>query len=151
MTIAFFGHADFRETALIKERLLSLLEKEIGGKEVSFLLGGYGAFDEFARRCTREYQTKNPNCTLVLVTPYMTISHQKNVLSLRKDLYDEILYPPIENVHPHYAIIHRNRYMGERADLVIAYVTQKSGGAYQAVTAAKRRGVRVLNLAEYEK
>ena len=150
MTITFFGHADFRETALIKESLLSLFEREVNGKEATLLLGGYGAFDEFARRCAREYQKRNPRCSLVLVTPYMSLSHQKNVLAAQKKRYDEILYPPLEGIPPRYAISHRNRYMATSADLVVAYITHRNGGAYQAVVTAKRSGVRVLNLAHYE-
>lgn len=148
MTISFFGHADFNESEGIKERLLSVLRQEAGGKEAIFLLGGRGAFDEFARRCAQEYKKENPLSALVLVTPYMSLSYQKNHLSRQAERYDEILYPPIEEVPLRYAISHRNRYMAARADLVIVYLRHKWGGAYQAFLAAKRAGKQIINLAD---
>lgn len=148
MTISFFGHADFCESEETKERLLSILRQEVGGREAICLLGGRGAFDEFARRCTAEYKRENPLCSLVLVTPYISLSYQKNHLSQQAGRYDEILYPPIENVPPRYAISHRNRYMAARADLVIVYLRRKWGGAYQAFLVAKRAGKQIINLAD---
>ena len=148
MTISFFGHADFCESEGTKERLLSVLRQEVGGREVTFLLGGRGAFDEFARLCAEEYKRENPLSDLVLVTPYITLSYQKNHLSQQAERYDEILYPPIENVPPRYAISHRNRYMAVCADLVIVYLRHKWGGAYQAFLAAKCAGKQIINLAD---
>ena len=58
------------------------------------------------------------------------------------------LYPELERVPPRFAITHRNRYMVEKADLVIAYVSRARGGAYQAYRHALRKGKTVINLAE---
>ena len=62
--------------------------------------------------------------------------------------YDGIVYPPLENVPPRYAILHRNRYMVERADLVIACITRSRGGAYQTYLHARRKGKTMINLAD---
>jgi len=48
VTITFCGHSDFCFSAEYEEILLGILEKEVGDKEADILLGGYGAFDEFA-------------------------------------------------------------------------------------------------------
>ena len=42
----------------------------------------------------------------------------------------------------------KNQCMIDRADLVVVYVNHLSGGAYQAMRYAKRKGKRILNLAE---
>ena len=47
-----------------------------------------------------------------------------------------------------YAILQRNRYMIEKADLVFAYVNKAYGGAYQAFTFAQRLGKKIINLAD---
>ena len=148
MTVTFFGHADFREGGREKEEMLSLFRRELDGMAVTFLLGGRGGFDEFARSCAREYQKENPLCTLVLVTPYLSLSFQKNHLSSGRERYDEILYPPLESVPSRFAILHRNQYMAKAADLVIVHVLQNFGGAYQGLLAARRAGKRILHFPE---
>ena len=56
------------------------------------------------------------------------------------DSADTIVPEGIENAHPRYAIIHRNYWMIDHSDYVIAYVTHTFGGAYQAVERAKKKG-----------
>jgi hypothetical protein len=56
------------------------------------------------------------------------------------DKGDTILPEGIERVHPRYAINHRNNWMIDRSEYVIAYITHPTGGAYQAVERAKRKG-----------
>jgi hypothetical protein len=46
------------------------------------------------------------------------------------------------------AIQKRHQCMIDRADLVVIYVNHSSGGAYQAMHYAERKGKRILNLAE---
>ena len=48
MTVAFFGHSEYVETYMDKERLLVLLEQKIGDSPVEFFLGEYGGFDRLA-------------------------------------------------------------------------------------------------------
>ncbi len=52
----------------------------------------------------------------------------------------------IEAVHPKYAIVWRNRWMLQRADYVIAYVTHPWGGAARFAEEGKTQGKRVINL-----
>lgn len=59
-------------------------------------------------------------------------------------LYDETIYPPLENAPPRYAIVHRNRWMAENADAVLAYVLHNWGGAYAAAKWAKQKGKNVV-------
>ena len=46
------------------------------------------------------------------------------------------------------AILLRNRYMVDRADLVVVYVERTTGGAYQALQYAQKQGKTVINLAD---
>ena len=45
-------------------------------------------------------------------------------------------------------IAYRNKYMVEKADVVIAYVMHDFGGAYATYTYAKRKGKAIFNLAQ---
>ena len=50
--------------------------------------------------------------------------------------------------HPKSAIQNRNRSMVDRSDLVVCYVDHQSGGAFQTMQYALKRGKKVINLAE---
>lgn len=50
--------------------------------------------------------------------------------------------------HPKSAIQIRNRNMVDRSDLVICYIDHQSGGAFQTMQYALKRGKKVINLAE---
>ena len=149
MIITFCGHSDYIQMAEDERSVISLLEEKIGDRHAELYLGGYGAFDEFARQCGKKYQAAHPNTKLIFVTPYITEAYQKNHLTPQKDLYDDILYPSLERVPPRLAISHRNRWMVERADFVIAYITHTFGGAYQTYAYAKRQKKEIVNLAGY--
>lgn len=77
-------------------------------------------------------------------------------LSNRKDYlekeYDEILYPPLGNVPPKFAIARRNIWMINQADYIIAYVKTHYGGAYKSLLFAAKHNKPYINLftGEYE-
>ena len=144
MTVTFCGHSDFVPSTAIEACLLSVLESQIGDSPAELLLGGYGNFDRFALRCGKIFQQTHPQVSLIYVTPYMVTERQTSVGAE----YDGIVYPPLERIPPRYAILHRNRYMVERADLVIACITRSRGGAYQTYLHARRKGKTVINLAD---
>lgn len=146
MIITFCGHSQYTGSKEDEAKILSLLTEKIGDCPAELYLGGYGAFDEFARKCGKKYQEKHPNTKLILITPYITIDYQKNRLDGQKDKYDAILYPELENVPLKFAIWHRNRWMVEKADLVIAYVNYEWGGAYQTYKYAKKKRKGIVNL-----
>lgn len=144
MTVTFCGHSDFVPSTAMEARLLSVLASQIGDSPAELLLGGYGNFDRFAFRCGKIFQQTHPSVSLIYVTPYMVTERQTSVGAE----YDGIVYPPLEHIPPRYAILHRNRYMVERADLVIACITRSRGGAYQTYLHARRKGKTMINLAD---
>ena len=148
MIITFCGHASYTPRVGDEERLLSLLDEIVGDSSAELYLGGYGAFDAFARRCGGKYQDTHPATRLVFVTPYMTEEYQKSHLEPIKHIYDAIVYPPIENVPLRFAISHRNKWMAEQADVVVAYITHEFGGAYGTYKHAKRKRKTIFNLAD---
>ena len=143
MIISFCGHSDFCKTAEYEKKMFTFFDTLIGDQPVEFYLGGYGNFDFFAYDCGNRYQKAHPNLKLVFVTPYLDLPK-----GFSECQYDEILYPPLEQVPKKFAIIHRNRFMMEQADVVIAYIEHTWGGAYQSYQYAKRKGKTIFNLAE---
>ena len=143
MIITFCGHAQFQRSEECEKKLLTFLEEKVGDSSADIYLGGYGNFDAFAYGCCKKYQESHPNISLVFVTPYLSNNH----LQYQKDIYDAILYPEIENKPLRYAITYRNRYMVEKADYIIAYVSHDWGGAYATYKHAQRKGKKIFNLA----
>ncbi len=147
MTVTFCGHSSYIENHEDKRKILKFLESSIKGKNVVFLLGGYGGFDRSAYSVASTYKKEHPNATLIFVTPYLNESYQRNHLALLKEEYDSILYPPIENRPPKFAITYRNRYMVDESDIVIAYVKRNFRGAFKTLEYAKKLNKKILNIA----
>lgn len=150
MIVTFCGHSQFSKSKECEQKLLAFLENKVGNCSAEMYLGGYGGFDNFAYDCCKQYKRTHTGVSLVFVTPYLTVEYQKNYLEFQKSRYDYIIYPEIENKPKRFAITYRNRYMVEKADLVIAYVSHKYGGAYDTYKYAKRKGKEIFNLANFE-
>lgn len=146
MIITFCGHSGFIGTKEHEQKVLDILEESVREDTAEMYLGGYGGFDEFAYHCCKMFKEKHQNTKLVFVTPYITSDYQKNHLENLKSLYDYIIYPTIEDKPKRFAIIYRNRYMVDSADLLISYIEHNYGGAYQTYRYAKRKKKRICNL-----
>ena len=96
----------------------------------------------------RSYQKSHPSVKLILVTPYLTEDYQKSRLNAEKESYDAIVYPELEHIPLKFAISHRNRWMVEQADFVVARIDHGWGGAYETCLHAKRRKKPILFLGE---
>ncbi|MBQ4160316.1 MAG: hypothetical protein IJD83_05240 [Clostridia bacterium] len=133
-TVTFCGHRtlSIAETERLRVRLYAEIEKMIFQGAAEFLLGGYGDFDRLCAKTVKALQAKYPHIKSVLVIPYLNREYNT-------ELYDCTEYPPIEAVPPRYAIVKRNAYMVERAEIVIAYVKYTFGGAWTTLEYAKRR------------
>ena len=146
MTITFCGHSNCLFSDEEKEKLKQLLIKEIRKNPTcKFYLGGYGDFDSLCLRTLRELKTDFPDIELLFITPYLDKNYSK--LELAKYYYDDVIFPPIENVPRKFAILKRNEWMVDSADLVIAYVKYSWGGAVKTVEYAKRKKKQIINLA----
>ena len=146
MIITFCGHSNFSFSDTTKDELKNLLiEKIRKNPTCKFYLGGYGDFDSLCLRALRELKIDFPDIKLLFITPYLDNNYSK--LQLAKYYYDDIIFPPIENVPRKFAILKRNEWMVDSADLVIAYVKYSWGGASKTLEYAKRKMKQIINLA----
>ena len=145
MVITFCGHSNFSSNFGDEERLLNLIEAVAQNMQVDFYLGGYGAFDAFALKCSKKYKELHPNAKLIFVTPYLDnwLNHRKDVL---EKTYDMILFPEIEHVPKKFAILKRNEWMVNQADYVFSYVKNHFGGAYRTLLYAHKHKKAYTNL-----
>ena len=117
-----------------------------------FYSGGMGEFDKKCESAVRRIKRTHPerSIRLVLVLPYLTheINRDKEYFEA---YYDDIVVPTeLMGVHYKAAIKKRNRWMVDRADVVLAYIYRDFGGAFDTTRYAYRMGKPVLNLAGKE-
>ena len=143
MKIAFCGHASYTGNEKDERRVLTLLEHITGNAPAEFFLGEHGGFDRFAYACAKRFKHHHPNAQLIWITAY----YPPRQGHLQHTEYDLVLYPPLEYVPPRYAISHRNRWLVEQADVIIACVTNSFGGAHEMYQYAKRNKKTIYNIA----
>lgn len=140
MIVTFCGHSDYISNALDEEKILAILDEQTANTQVDFYLGGYGKFDSFAYFCAKKYKALHPSARLIFITPY----YPPRETALK---YDDTIYPALEKVPRRFAISHRNKWMIEHADIVIAYVCRSFGGASDSLRLAKNRNKLIFNIA----
>ena len=141
LTCTFFGHHDCPEA--IKPKLREVLVDLIENASVElFYVGNKGAFDRMARSVLRELKREYPGIDYAVVLERMPVKPDGD--------YDDTLLPEgIETVPPRFAISWRNRWMLDRSDFVVTYITHDWGGAAQFADLALRRNKTVINLAAF--
>lgn len=145
MIISFFGHSKFISNKEDETIVLKIIKQEAAGKPVEFYLGGYGNFDEFAKKCAKKYKEEYNNTKIYFITPYIN-----KWLDIRKEYfekeYDGIIYPPLENVPLKFAISRRNEWIINKSDYIIAYVNTHYGGAYNSLLYADMHNKKYTNI-----
>lgn len=137
MICTFFGHRNTPATIdkLLRELLTELIEHH-GADE--FDVGNQGNFDAMVRR-QLEKLSKSYSINYSVVLAYLP---DKNAEPNHCPVYPE----GIETVPRKFAIHYRNKWMLNKADTVICYVSQPSSGAGQFVELAEKQGKRIFNL-----
>ena len=150
LIVSLFGHRIIEDHITVESKLYELLriviQKENG--EVEFLVGRNGDFDLMAASVIRKLkkETGKDNVFLTLVLPYQTAELRDNTEAF-ESYYDSIeICEASADCNFKYAIVARNRDMIDRSDMVVVYVKNESGGAYQALKYAEKNQKRIINL-----
>ena len=144
-TVSLFGHRRIENIFRLENQLISIIKPLLQTKSyVSFFIGRNGEFDEYAasviKRIQKEIGKENNDLTLVL--PYSVAD-----VEYYEKYYDDIIIPEtLYGAHPKSAITLKNKWMVEQSDLIIVYVEQKRGGAYNAMKYAEKRNKKIMNL-----
>lgn len=138
-TCTFFGHRDAPDTlkSSIKEKISELIIER--GVE-RFYIGNHGRFDSMVISVLGELKEFYPKIDYNVVLAYFPKG---------KNLYKNTILPEgIELCHPKSAIDFRNKWMLDRSDFVICYVTCSFGGAAKYMNRAIKQGKYIINLGE---
>ena len=136
-TVTFFGHRDTpKETeSTLRLTLIDLIENK---NATVFYVGNHGNFDAMVHRQLEDLSKIYP-IEYYVVLAYMPV---KNA-----DFNEHTILPEgIENVPRRFAINYRNKWMLDRADIVVTYVVYQIGGAWEFKKMAERKSKRVIDL-----
>lgn len=138
-----FGHRDC--FVLEESRLTDALEEQISKGVSAFYVGNQGQFDVAVRSALKKLQGRYPSVQYTVVLAYLP--EKRNAY----ESYEDTIYPEgMEAVPRKFAIVKRNRWMIERADVCICYINRTWGGAYNSVKIAQKRGLEIINLGTAE-
>ncbi len=150
LTVSLFGHRIIDDSQTVEQKLYELLRiiMSRGDREVEFLVGRNGDFDlmtaSVVRRLKKEINAENVFLTLVL--PYETAELRNNTEAF-ENFYDSIeISEASADQNFKFAIVARNRDMIDRSDMVVVYVKNQSGGAFQSLRYAEKNEKRIINL-----
>ena len=135
MTCTFFGHRDTptKIEPLLKATLQDLIENK--GVDL-FYVGNQGNFDAMVRKVLSKLSQTYPITYRVVLAYFPKEEMEYSNYTILPD--------GIEDVPPRFAISYRNKWMLEKADYVITYVTHPTGGAAQFKTMAQKQRKIVL-------
>lgn len=150
LTVSLFGHRIIEDYNAVERKLYELLRivMQRRNREIEFLIGRNGDFDLMAASLIRKLkkETGNDNVFLILVLPYETAELRNNTESF-ESYYDSIEINETKGRKSYkYAIPSRNKNMIDRSDMVIFFVKNETGGAYQALKYAEKNQKRIVNL-----
>lgn len=141
MIVTFCGHRTLENAEEVYKETVRVVEALICEGATQFYCGDMGAFDRLAARALRALKERYPQVRSTLVKAYLD-------QDMPQELYDDSVWPPLENTPPRLAIVMRNRWMADESDAVVAYVRHGWGGASNMRAYAVKKGKRVIDIAE---
>lgn len=138
-TVTFFGHRDTpKETEpILRSVLIDLIENK---NAAVFYVGNHGNFDAMVRRSLADLSKKYP------IKYYIVLAYIPGKISEPDD--HTIVPEGIENIPRRFAINYRNKWMLDRSDIVVTYVTRHFGGAWEYKRMAEKAERKVMELLE---
>ena len=136
-TVTFFGHRDTpKETEpALRLTLIDLIENK---NATVFYVGNHGNFDAMVHRQLEDLSKIYP------IKYYVVLAYMPG----KNDKPDEhsILPEGIETVPRRFAINYRNKWMLNKSDIVITYVTHNFGGAWEFKRMAEKRNKTIIKI-----
>ena len=137
MTCTFFGHRDTPKEIepALQLTLIDLIENK---NATVFYVGNHGSFDAMVRRQLEDLSKTYP------IKYYVVFAYMPS----KNDNPDEhsILPEGIETVPRRFAINYRNKWMLNKSDIVVTYVTRNFGGAWEFQQMAEKQEKNLISI-----
>lgn len=128
MVCAFFG-SNCEIDIDIQDRLYNMMEWLTCQGYTVFYSGGTGQFDLTVVRLLGRLKLKYPNISNIIVLAYLDDSYVRRYEDLANMYFAETIYPFDYTPIAKFAIVKRNMWMVDNADMVITHVINTMGGA----------------------
>lgn len=139
MTVTFFGHKNTpeKEEQRIRSTIVDLIQNHGADK---FYVGNEGKFDKMVAKVLKGVQ----KVSYTDFEYHVVLAYLPNVGETSEH---PTKFPEgIEKTPKRYAIDFRNRWMIDKADTIVTYLTHGWGGAAKFVALAKRKNLRIINI-----
>lgn len=143
---AFFGHRDVHAIPEVREKLEHVIKDLIDQGVEEFWYCRQGGFDCLVSMVLWNIKKDRKFIYISEVCPYPP---SKSKIEWSEENNIELIYPNEVAKGPmKFAILRRNDYIVENVDLIVCYITHDYGGAYKAVEKARKKGLKIINLAD---
>ncbi|MBQ8510726.1 MAG: hypothetical protein IJ493_12545 [Clostridia bacterium] len=138
----FCGH---RRIGNIQQPVEEAIDRIIHEEGIrTFYTGNMGEFDRLCEGIIIRRRAKE-NLRLCWIAPY-NMKRINNEREWLEHTYDEITIPDLGDIFYKQAIPQRNRWMVERASLLLCHVTHQSSGSWKTKKYAEKIGVPIWNI-----
>ena len=152
-TCCFTGHRNLSsgEKLTAAVRLRRVIEEQIKAGIVFYGAGGARGFDTLAAQTVLDMKKEYPQLRLILVLPCenQTRGWHSEDIAVYEDIKcrsDKVVYVSWEYTPD--CMHRRNRHLVDHSGTCICYLTRSGGGTAYTVDYARRKGLRIVNLAE---
>ncbi len=152
-TACFTGHRKIPPERLstITRRLKVTIIELIENGYLYFGAGGALGFDTLAAQTVLDLKLEYPQIKLILVLPCISQSsrwdeQEQVVYEDIKSRADKVVYTSRDYTRG--CMHNRNRHLVDNSSACICYLTEETGGTAYTVEYAKRKALRIINIAE---
>ena len=153
-TCCFTGHRTMsdQEKQIAAVRLRQVIAELVKEGVVYYGAGGALGFDTLAAQTVLEMKKEYPQLRLILVLPCedQTRGWRSEDIAVYEDIKrrsDKVVY--VSREYTSDCMHRRNRHLVDHSGTCICYLTRRSGGTAYTVDYARRKGLCIINLAEY--
>ena len=152
-TCCFTGHRSLSGEEKLKAavRLREIIAEQIKAGIVLYGAGGALGFDTLAAQTVLDMKKEHPQLRLILVLPCedQTRGWRSEDIAVYEDIKrrsDKVVY--VSRAYTPVCMQRRNRHLVDHRGTCICYLTRIYGGTAYTVDYARRKGLRIINLAE---
>lgn len=151
-TCCFTGHRSLSHEEKLKAavRLRRVIEEQIKAGVVFYGAGGARGFDALAAQTVLDMKKEYPQLRLILVLPCegQTRGWRSEDIAVYEDIKrrsDKVVY--VSREYTPDCMNRRNRHLVDYSGTCICYLTRSAGGTAYTVDYARRKGLRIINVA----